>query len=344
MVRQVCPQCETIVELPADSPGRMVSCPNCQNLIVVPRSYEAVVDPGVIPVLASVTENRSVTVSSSEIPEPPPGYVPVPAVPPIHRVEVGAASDFGATQMNSPKRDGTPGAAVEYPHQCAVRLSAGWLAWISVFALTGILVLSFFSWVGAFPGGYRVYTQMPWQAMIGSFSTQTYFDETLAEESELKKHLSGNWSLMLPYLLFLLAGTGFAWAWRLVYPEVMEHWPPPWNTLKGFWPSLPTLLTGLAAAGLFLLLVQWYVGFGLQLAVHARIAEEVARVQEQEKSLSKLPRPFLIGEKTGRYSASPTTIFYVVLALQFITVLAMIGWLWLSRRVGKPAPQILVEW
>ena len=345
MIRQLCPHCQAIVELPEDSPGKDVPCPQCNNIIVVPASYEPAVDPNVVLVSSSVSQNRSLNVSSSEIPEPPPGFVPIPApattrIPP-HGVELphlpGVDRGDAATGASLPSTG-------DYSQHCAIELSARCLAWTSVLALSLILLLSFFSWIGAFPGGYRVYTQMPWQAMIGSLTTHSYFDETLAEETELKKHLRGNWALLLPYLLFLLAGTGLAWAWRLVNPDVMAHWPRPWSGLKTFWPALPTLLTGLAVAMLFLLLLQCWVGFGLEMAVQARIAEEVAAVQEQEKTTRKLPRPFLVGEKTGRYSVGTTTALNLVVVLQIITVVAMVGWLCLSRREGKPAPRFLAQW
>lgn len=341
MIRQICPSCLQPVELPDETAGTTVSCPNCDKPFAIPAGYQPTVDPGVAPATPPVPTPppppppppapETYPMVPSDRPAPPPGFVP-PAPPASPRPTLSTTAPIPADAPPPPSG---------YDHTGSLELSAPRLAWTAVAALTVVFFLTFFSWVGAFPGGYRVYTQMPWQTVVGRLSVHTYFDETLAEEEKLRGLVPSNWETMVPYLLFLILAVLLGWAWRLAPTPAREQLPRSVSWLTGLWPSLPGILFGLSLATLALLLIQIESGFGLETAVDQRIAEQVTKAQEAARAADKLPRPFLLGETMGRYDLQTTTALWTAVILHIIAVLAFAGWIWLARRGTKPPPRLL---
>ena len=58
----------------------------------------------------------------------------------------------------------------DYRHRGTVSLSPRVLPWLAVGALVLVFVLTFFPWVGFYPGGITVTYQNAWQAAFGSYS------------------------------------------------------------------------------------------------------------------------------------------------------------------------------
>ena len=316
MIQQICPNCLDRVDLADETAGTTADCPNCGKPFPVPAAYQPSVDPGLAP---------------AEKPSPPPGFKPPtpPAAP-------AASFPTGPTEPPAPPTG--------YESVCAATLSPMALAWTAVVSVSVVFVLSFFSWVGAFPGGYRAYTQTPWQAVPGWISMQTSFEETYDELPLLEARVPSDWVLVLPYLVFLVLAVVIGWVWLTVTVPDADRLPRAVRWLPRIWPAFPTILAGLIVAMFVLLVLQLSAGFGLETAVDARVAEQVAEIQAKDEAGNRLPRPFLIGETAGRYDVQTTTAAVSAFALHIVALLAMVGWLWLRRRGSKPHPRLLAQW
>ncbi len=141
----LCPNCQQHVTVPDQLAGQVMKCPQCNNTFTTPS-------------LAPATASAFV---------PP----PAPAVPPTAETVApgssGSAPAVAASDATAPSAVSAPG---DYRHRLGVSLSPRVLPWIAVAALVIVFVLSFFSWVGYYPGGYVVVTQNAWQAAFGSSS------------------------------------------------------------------------------------------------------------------------------------------------------------------------------
>lgn len=261
-------------------------------------------------------------------PNPPPGFVPPVPPPPVE---------------SAPAEPPPPTIPAGYDRTISVELQPSLLAWIGVIALTCVLIATIFSWVGSFPGDYRVYSQNAWQSVFGWFTTHTYFDETLAEESELRTLTPRNWLIMVPYLVLLVASVVLSWAWQVWSHPTREQLPRALAGLASIWPSLPRILLALTIATLLLLLIQLSSGFGLETAIDQRIETQVAAKMDQTNGSGKLPRPFLVGEIAGRYSVQTTSALGLAVGLHFLVVLAFASWNWMQRRGSKRPPRLLFQ-
>ena len=265
-----------------------------------------------------------------DTPLPPPGLVPLP--PP-------------APPASAESRPPTP---TSYTCECGVTVTTSSLEWIAVGSLSLALVLTFFSWIGTFPGGVRVYTQTPWEAIVGTVSNQTLFPESLDEVKLLKKLTPGNWLLLVPYVVALVAALKLAWLKRLgIHPKAASL--PSWLR---WWPVVQnhqrTLMTGFAVAAFVLLVMQSWRGFGLDVAIQSRIDTETAAAlaaQPKGKDMEPIPlTPFQHGERIGHYSLSYTTALDLALLAQLIAAVSLAAGLWLDRRSpSAPSPQIIAR-
>jgi hypothetical protein len=207
-------------------------------------------------------------------------------------------------------------------------------------ALTGILFLTFFAWVGTFPAGYRLFTQNPWQALFGWISLEDRFDQTLRELPALQAEVSGNWLLLL-YFPLLLAAVAVAWADRTGLTPEAHRLPTALAGVARLWPHRLTLLTTLSALALVLIVIQSARGFGLQTAIEARIAAAIAAA---EAAPNPQALPYLHGEQIGHFGLGGTTARDFALTLHAVTVLALFARLWLEARGAKPLPKMTAYW
>src|SRR5579883_347174 len=162
VMRQICPNCLKSIDVPESAAGGEYDCPACGKPFPVPRAYAPAVfatppGPVVNPSAARTTSADpglpTVPAAGPVVnrPAPPPGLVP-PAPPPPE------------THTGPEPAGGGP-----LRHH-GFTLDPRVLPWLPVFCLALCLVLSFFPWVGAYPGGYRVFSQTPWEAGVGGLT------------------------------------------------------------------------------------------------------------------------------------------------------------------------------
>jgi hypothetical protein len=301
LIRQICPSCFQSVELPEAAAGTTAPCPACGKAFAVPAGYAPAVD--------------------ADRPPPPPGLVPPGLTPP--------AAPPPAVESG------------EYARSATAVLSPKVVAWVPAVSLTGVLVLTFFAWCGTFPAGYRLFTQTPWQAVFGWVSLHDKFPQPIKERPALEAEVASNWVFLVPYLGLLAAATAVAWADRANVTPNPATAPRALAWVPGAWPHRHALLTGLAAVGLVLGVVQAARGFGLQTAVEARIAAAVAKAEAAPDAPAL---PYLEGEQIGHFGLGGTTARDVALTLHGLAVVALFARLWLDGRGAKPLPRLTAQW
>jgi hypothetical protein len=251
---------------------------------------------------------------------PPPGYEPV----------VAPASTL------PPPPDPPPGFVPPRPLGEVVPAPAagpdGWAGWLPAAALTAALVVSFLPWVGSFPGGVRVYTQTPWQAAVGTFTTAILPDGLTGDEAELRQAVRTNWWL-LPYLPLLPLAVLAAWAAVAV--------PDPPARLARVWPHRHRLVAAVAVVLAGLVLVQNWQGFGLETANRRRATAKFAdaaaaagdNTNEQVKVLVRT------GYEANRLGVQGTTALDAgVLAHLLAAAAATLG------AAGRPLPRLALAY
>jgi hypothetical protein len=219
-----------------------------------------------------------------------------------------------------------------------LRLSA--VRWFAPIGLGLVLLLTFFPWVGAYPGGTGVYTQNAWQAMTGGFSTDPTGDAALGHrEADLDKNAGfGGW--MLLFILALVPALVLAVA-ELVLPHVRAPLPPAVRRVRDNRLSLLVLFTVLALV--FLLLPMGF-GFSLEKAAAEAVkaaqpapAEGATTAQRQEAEVKR-------GSQLASYALRRTAwLDLAFLALVVATAGAGLE-LWLTRRGDRPEPYVEVRW
>ena len=257
---------------------------------------------------------------------PPPGLVTPPA---------GVQSETA-----SPTPSGT------YTQACNVTLSPHVIDWVPVVCLTLILLLTFFSWVGIYPGGYKAYSQSPWLAVSGSISTDRFAEEVLKIEGKLKALVSSNWILLIPYLIGLLLTTALAWADRFVTMAHVQKLTGPLEILSRIWPHRFPLLAALSIVLLVLLLLQLQVGFGLEDAVKKMATETFTeqRTAAGTNSAALDKVTVLEGQELGKYQPQGTFFLSLAVIAHFVVVFAAAARFWLYRRGTKPLPKLTMNW
>ncbi|HEY8504231.1 MAG TPA: MJ0042-type zinc finger domain-containing protein, partial [Gemmataceae bacterium] len=229
-MRVTCPSCLHSFQADDNESGKTVRCPACGDTFAAP----VLMHPA----------GRAAGVSAA------PGRSPAyPAPYPAHgHAASGEEVSFGAPPPAAESAGPAPGAAPAPPPSAAdlygltqlryipLRLSV--VRWIPVVCLILAFLLTFFTWVGAYPAGYAAYTQSGWQAMFASFSTDAVSDTKVLKDADgnglsmrIKEHISPN-LLMLPFLLFLALAMVLAVWVQLV--EMGRLYVPVWA--QRYWP------------------------------------------------------------------------------------------------------------
>lgn len=331
MIRQICLNCYKMTELPDDSAGKQVTCPNCNKPMDVPAKFTPGVAAGggmtsVPPPPVPPTANSGASPMSPEPLAPPTGLTPPPGT-------------VVPTQ-------GPPPMPYEYAGGVGFRLNPVWLAWVPLGCLVAVFVLSFFAWAKLAPGGYTVLTQNGWEAAFGSHSGTV---PELQEWKDLEKAFVQDnrlrWDgLMFVYILLLLPTIALVVIERVVNPQTTKL-PGPLLWIPRVWPYLLFALAGLSLLLFLLVFFASLRGFGLERAV-----ADVAQAKYQEQ-LDKNPAGtelrkihIQVGQDAARFAPLQTIWVNLLLCLHLLAVLALLTRIWLNTRPNKPHPRIGVQW
>lgn len=334
-MRQICPHCQKAIDVPESAAGGEFACPACGEVFPVPKAYT----PAVAAETYSVRDEPapagpaglthpgvySPGPPAGDRPPPPPGFIP-PAL------RAAAPPAEGAGELRSR----------------VLVLAPGVVGWVPVACLALCLLLTFFPWVGSYPGGYRVFSQTPWQAGVGSvgFPATAAPQELQEAEPRFQKDLTPPNLFMLLYGVLLVVTVALAGIERAFPAGPHEaDLPGPLAWVPGVWPYRFAVLLGLAGLLLFLVLFQAWRGFGLETAVERYAADRHdAALKAADTKAKEQVAQIQAGMDAARFAVRPTTARDLALALHVVAVLGLLARVWLDRRDGKPPPQVVVQY
>lgn len=270
-----------------------------------------------------------------ERPAPPPGYLPPPAV---------SYAPGPALAVSPPEGSGN------YSRSLGITFSPQLIAWLPAICLTLTLMATFFSWVGVYAGGYAVYSQGPWKAMLGNHSVDRQLEaavrDQIPDQGRWQDEIKSDWKCLVPYLLFLTLATVFAWAERGVASLDHARLPPPLRWVRTVWPYRILFITVLTILSFILIVVQAANGFGLQQAAKQNVAKKFEeRRKEVGMSASGLAKiEFEEEQELGKYNLERTSFFYLGIGLHLLAALALIGRFGLEARGNKPPPRFVFQY
>jgi hypothetical protein len=246
-----------------------------------------------------------------------------------------------ATTAPVPKAPPPPPPPTGYEHNYAISLSPRVLQWIAPLSLVLVFFLLFFPWVGAYPGGYGVYTQSGWQAFYGGFSSDPVGEKVLQKKAGIDENRSANWFRMGVYMVLVLAGIVLAFA-PLLLSRLTVKLPP---AVEQLWPWRQALLGAVNLLALLLLLSLLASGFSLEQALAAPIDQQVEAKQPasptgEDYEMLAIRRGSQMGELNLR-----RTVWLRLTVLLNLLALAGVGLeFWLEQRGKRLPPRAEFQW
>jgi hypothetical protein len=325
----LCPNCQQKLTVPDNFAGQPMQCPQCKGAFTVPSLAPA-------PAPAYVPPPEKAVPSPLRLDDAgvlPGGPSPAPPAPAAARPEPAVSPAPAAPQRVPVSHD--------YRHRWSIWFSARVLPWVVVGLLSVVLVLTFFPWVGYYPGGVHVVSQSAWQAAFGGHSA---VDPELEKLSPLAKdsrwHVQPHASaLLVLFLLFLILALLFAGVAAAM--DVITTGLPPW--LERLRPWRWALVYAAALLTFLLFVVQVLAGFNLLNAARERgnniLAEEVknAPTPADKKAKEIEVRTDLV---SFRYTGWMRLAFWLMFVTAASTTLTYLQ----ARRPGLPTPRIDLLW
>jgi hypothetical protein len=229
-----------------------------------------------------------------------------------------------------------------------MHVNPGVLRWVALVSVLAVFVLSFFPWLGRYPGGVALLTQSAWQSAFGSVTEE----EGKPLPKELKdvvrppskeEEAPGASGLMIVYVLLLvllLLLTLAAVVWDLL-PTAL---PPALQQLR---PWRWGLVAGVGVLALALLVLEEAVGFSLENRVTATVdtllREDLQRAAAPGASDAVVKRAEIL-RGMALAELRRTTALTAATALSVLAVLAALLVVWVERRGARPRPRVDALW
>ena len=334
-MRLICPHCMSGVTVPDDTAGKDATCPNCGKTFPTPARYSAqvAVEPPLSTTTPVVPDPAPMPSSvPAQAPPAPPGYVP-PA-PPGSGFLPPASAQAEGSQLGG------------YTKTMGFTISPKVVAWLPAVFFTLAFVLTFFPWVGTHIGGHTVYSQGPWRAIFGYVNTNPGL-EAVAPAGTIgwtEEKVHGDWALMVPFLLLLIAAMALALADRGFQSLDPRKVPP----LAKIWPVRHTVIAALGVAAVTLVVIQSLNGFGLERGARQVVRENPALKAEREAAQGNEAKLIAVKQKEeqelAKFGLGRTTAMHVAVLLTVLGSLAALGTIVLDRRGNKPPPKLLLHY
>ncbi len=359
----LCPACQQKLTIPDDFAGQPAKCPQCGHTFTAPTlppmpgAYTPPAAPPAPPPAPFVPSPQSAAPpppspepQTAAVPAPAPAAPPVTAVTPV-TVPPPAPAPTAPPLAPAPAPEPPP---QDYTRRWTIWIGPNFWCWVAVAAALLVVVLSFFPWVGYFPGGMGTHTQSAWQAAFGGESV----DKDLAEFIEKKNPLferpaddkkspgPGANGLLIVYVLLLipvLLVTGAVAVWSVLPREL----PPAVQQLK---PWRWGIVAALALVALLFLVLQMVTGFTLERSLQDRADRAESEMKKDFQEGKEGKQPLAPGSKEGRalrmlrgLLLSPlqrTGALRAASSLHLLLVLSAVIMFWLERRGNKPRPRI----
>jgi hypothetical protein len=244
------------------------------------------------------------------------------------------------TLKQAPEEVPSPTTRKELHHGLSIPLDVRVIRWLPPLALLAIFFLLWFPWVGLYPGGESVYTQLGWQVMFGGTPEpdKDFFKPlTGLEKSDLEVGVS--WPLLL-YLLVWLPTLLLAIATAAVGVLPLKLPPPVQQALS--WKA--AVLAALALLAFLLLLLKTAVSFPLETKVVERAEEKVKDDRPKSAADAKYTDP-LVQQKLAAWGLRTTGWYRLAVWCNVAAIFFLLVELWLTRRgEGRRPPRLEIGW
>jgi hypothetical protein len=216
-------------------------------------------------------------------------------------------------------------------------------------ALFLIFILTFFTWVGSFPGGVGVYTQNAWQVFYGGSSVDPVYKEKIFSDQFGdpfdEKHDTPSFSYLAFFYLFTLVPVMVAVIAITVANQLQLKLPP---AIEKVWEWRYLAVGVLTAVPLFFLLLQSLASFPLEdklneLAVKKASSGRSSTKPTTDDEIKKVE--ILDGKEIGALCLHRTWARSLVVFLQLLTTACAFLAYWMDRRgPSRPAPRLEFLW
>ncbi len=179
----LCPNCQKPLTVPEQYAGQPMRCPLCSGTFTVPAlpTPAASVPPPPPAPLPPPSAAPADTYGFKDPAAPPPAPAPhpadlafesLPAAPRAPSGFTGGAPSSAPRQTFTEEQPSYPSAPTPegYQRKYTIWFSPKVLQYVAPVALFLIFVLTFFPWVGVYPGGVADAWQNAWQATVGGYS------------------------------------------------------------------------------------------------------------------------------------------------------------------------------
>jgi hypothetical protein len=238
-----------------------------------------------------------------------------------------------------------PSAPGGYRHAIPLRFNPKFLRWMVPITLIIILILSFFPWVGLYPGGVGLLTQNGWQTAFGGWSNDPILKSMQKKPIEFpldEKEDRPKASVLMIFSMILLCIAVLLGIAFIVFNVLPVKLPPIVQTLKR-WQGL--ILGGVALVALLFMLIQALVGFQIKTIATKRITEKTEKIgnlmtsEEQKKVIAIATQSEISGMNIHATVWFRLSFFLLVLA----TIGALLEF-WTRRRGNRPFPKLEFAW
>jgi hypothetical protein len=332
----ICPNCQKMITVPDQYAGQHMRCPLCE------QTFQAPALPGSAPIASAPLPPTEAYQLS---PEPQPAAPPPSAIPPASaRVEAPMPK---ASVSAPPPPPPPPPPPAGYGRKFSLQLNPVVLAWIPAASLFLIFILTFFTWVGSFPGGVGVYTQSAWQVFWGGSSIDPVYKKDVFEDQFRnpfdEKQDMPSFSFLTFCYLFTLVPVMVAVIAITVASQLKLKLPP---VVEKVWEWRYLAVGVLTAVPLFFLLLQSLAGFPLEDKLKSLAIKPHASARSNAKTDDEIKKvDILEGKEIGALCLHRTWARSFAVLLQLLATACAFLAYWMDRRgPSRPAPRLEFLW
>ena len=338
----LCPNCQNPVTVDEQFAGQLMKCPLCNQNFTVPALpqaagalHETTPHPGAGGAHAEVYGVRPEEHAAPPPPPPPAFTASAPPSPPTTAVTAAGPAAAAAPVVS---REG-------YHRTAAAVLNPQVLPWVAAGALFLVFVLSFFPWIGYYPGGHGVLTQSAWGAAFGGYTYDKLWGDKMTEYEKRPAEEKPGTSVWLVFFVLLLLPTVVVTAAAAALPGSRGRFkvPPAVERLE---PWRWALAGGLLLLLLAFVLLQLLTGFNLETTTRATVAKGLEAKSKDAKSDEDVKTvEILSGQAYSSFAIHRTFYLRLAVVLLFVAVLAAGATHWLLQRgPGRPLPRMELMW
>ncbi len=336
----ICPNCTKMISVPDQYAGQTMKCPLCQQTFQSPSL------PSSAPVAAAPLspapephEEEEVYKFSPEPPLPaPPAFKPPSAPPPTPHAEPPRPQPKASTPPPPPS---PPPSTAGYARKFSIQLNPQVLPWIPAVALFLVFILTFFNWVGMYPGGVSAMTQNAWQAAFNSYSLDPVYAGDLDKFDKTKDEPGVSWLTLFYVLSFLPV---FLVTVAVLAATQLKIQLPP--QIQQFWQWRFLIVAALTLVPLFFLLLQGLAGFTLESKQKAKAASQFESQRHNANTEDKTKKADIQeGEEFAKASLKRTSTRTLVVLLHLLAPIGALLAFWVERRgPSRPLPRVEALW